>query len=76
MNLFFVISPDPAVLLLDEATSALDAESEHLVQGAIDVLMKNRTTIGKGCSFVNVNPICNAIVLTFYNCIPQLLLTV
>ena len=36
---------DPAVLLLDEATSALDAESEHLVQGAIERLMADRTTI-------------------------------
>ncbi|SIQ16092.1 ATP-binding cassette, subfamily B [Rhizobium sp. RU35A] len=33
------------VLLLDEATSALDAESETLVQTALDGLMKNRTTI-------------------------------
>jgi ABC-type multidrug transport system fused ATPase/permease subunit len=32
-------------LLLDEATSALDAESEHLVQEALNRLMKNRTTI-------------------------------
>lgn len=30
---------DPRILLLDEATSALDAESEHLVQDAIDRLM-------------------------------------
>jgi ABC-type multidrug transport system fused ATPase/permease subunit len=36
---------DPRVLLLDEATSALDAESEHLVQEAIKVLMVGRTTI-------------------------------
>ena len=35
----------PSVLLLDEATSALDAESEHVVQEAIDRLMKNRTTV-------------------------------
>jgi ABC-type multidrug transport system fused ATPase/permease subunit len=32
-------------LLLDEATSALDAESEHLVQEALDRIMKGRTTI-------------------------------
>ncbi|MEO0439950.1 MAG: ATP-binding cassette domain-containing protein, partial [Pseudomonadota bacterium] len=33
------------ILLLDEATSALDAESEKLVQDALDKLMENRTTI-------------------------------
>lgn len=33
------------VLLLDEATSALDAENETLVQGALDSLMKGRTTL-------------------------------
>jgi ATP-binding cassette subfamily B protein len=36
---------NPSLLLLDEATSALDAESEHLVQEALDVLMQNRTTL-------------------------------
>lgn len=36
---------DPAVLILDEATSALDAENEHLVQEALERLMKGRTTI-------------------------------
>jgi len=36
---------NPRVLLLDEATSALDAESEHLVQQAIEKLMVGRTTI-------------------------------
>ena len=36
---------DAPILLLDEATSALDAESERLVQDALDVLMKGRTTV-------------------------------
>ena len=36
---------DAPVLLLDEATSALDAESETLVQGALEALMKGRTTL-------------------------------
>jgi len=39
------ILADPRMLLLDEATSALDAESEHVVQEAIDRLMTNRTTV-------------------------------
>ena len=33
------------ILILDEATSALDAESEQLVQHALDALMSNRTTL-------------------------------
>lgn len=36
---------DPAVLLLDEATSALDAESECVLQEALDRLMRGRTTV-------------------------------
>ena len=36
---------DPKILILDEATSSLDAASEVQVQGALDELMKNRTTI-------------------------------
>jgi len=36
---------DPKILILDEATSNLDTESEHLVQSALKILMKGRTTI-------------------------------
>ena len=36
---------NPPVLLLDEATSALDAESERLVQAALENLMRGRTTL-------------------------------
>ncbi|MHA3915327.1 ABC transporter transmembrane domain-containing protein [Halovulum sp. GXIMD14793] len=36
---------DAPVLLLDEATSALDAESEHLVQQAVETLAEGRTTL-------------------------------
>ncbi|WP_280949513.1 ABC transporter transmembrane domain-containing protein [Rhizobium sp. 9140] len=39
------ILKDAPVLLLDEATSALDAESETLVQTALDGLMRTRTTL-------------------------------
>ncbi len=39
------ILKDSPILLLDEPTSALDTESEHLVQQALDMLMKGRTTI-------------------------------
>ena len=39
------ILKDAPVLLLDEATSALDAENETLVQGALETLMKGRTTL-------------------------------
>jgi ATP-binding cassette subfamily B (MDR/TAP) protein 1 len=39
------ILKDPKILLLDEATSALDAESERVVQDALDRVMVNRTTI-------------------------------
>ena len=37
---------NPSVLLLDEATSALDAESEHVVQAALERAM----TVRRGCA--------------------------
>lgn len=39
------ILKDPEILLLDEATSALDSESEFKVQKALEVLMRDRTTL-------------------------------
>ncbi|KAL5852914.1 hypothetical protein ACOSQ3_008032 [Xanthoceras sorbifolium] len=39
------ILKNPRILLLDEATSALDAESERIVQEALDRIMINRTTV-------------------------------
>ncbi|KAL0424341.1 UNVERIFIED_CONTAM: ABC transporter B family member 19 [Sesamum radiatum] len=39
------ILKDPSILLLDEATSALDAESECVLQDALERLMRGRTTV-------------------------------
>jgi len=39
------ILKNPKILLLDEATSALDAESEHIVQEALEKIILKRTTI-------------------------------
>ena len=39
------ILKNPKILILDEATSSLDAESERLVQDALNKLMQDRTTI-------------------------------
>lgn len=39
------ILKDPKILLLDEATSALDAESERVVQDALDRVMVERSTV-------------------------------
>lgn len=40
-----VLLKSPAILILDEASSALDAESEALVQDALERLMEGRTTL-------------------------------
>lgn len=38
------ILKDAPILILDEATSALDGESERMIQAALEIVMKNRTT--------------------------------
>jgi subfamily B ATP-binding cassette protein MsbA len=40
-----VFLKDPAIVVLDEATSALDAESERLVEDAMETLLQGRTTL-------------------------------
>ncbi|XP_078487944.1 ATP-dependent lipid A-core flippase-like [Ciona intestinalis] len=40
-----IITTTPGILILDKATSTLDAESERLVQNAIDLVMVNRTVL-------------------------------
>jgi ATP-binding cassette subfamily B protein len=35
---------DPRILVLDDSTSSVDTETEHLIQNALEKLMKNRTT--------------------------------
>lgn len=39
------LAADPKILILDEATSALDAESEEIIQGNLDRIVKGRTVI-------------------------------
>ena len=55
------ILKNPPVLILDEATSALDTESEHLVQQALDNLMRGRTTLviaHRLSTIINATQIC------------------
>jgi ATP-binding cassette subfamily B protein len=57
------ILKDPPILLLDEATSALDAESERLVQAALEGLMQNRTTLVIAHRLATVKKVDRIVVL-------------
>jgi len=57
------ILKNPPILLLDEATSALDAESELLVQQALEQLMHNRTTLVIAHRLATVKKVDRIVVL-------------
>ncbi len=57
------ILKDPKILILDEATSSLDAESEKLVQEALNELMKNRTTLVIAHRLATINKVDKIYVL-------------
>ena len=57
------ILKDPPLLLLDEATSALDAESENLLQQALQELMANRTVIVIAHRLATVKKVSRIIVM-------------
>lgn len=39
------IAADPDIIVLDEATSSIDSQTEHLIQKAIEILLKDRTAV-------------------------------
>jgi ATP-binding cassette, subfamily B, bacterial MsbA len=57
------IIKDPPILILDEATSALDAESEKVVQDAMNHLMQNRTVIVVAHRLATIKNADNILVL-------------
>jgi subfamily B ATP-binding cassette protein MsbA len=54
---------DPPILILDEATSALDARSEALVQAALEVLMRGRTSLVIAHRLATVRKVDRIVVL-------------
>ncbi|WP_455463514.1 ABC transporter ATP-binding protein [Candidatus Hodarchaeum mangrovi] len=45
LSLARILLKDPKILLLDEATASVDAYTEHMIQKALEIVFKDRTTI-------------------------------
>ena len=54
---------DPRILILDDSTSSVDTETEHLIQEALSVLMKGRTTFVIAQRLVTLKSADNILVL-------------
>jgi len=63
INIARAILRDAPILILDEATSQVDAESEHLIQQAIESFMHNRTTFVIAHRFATIRSVDRIVVM-------------